>query len=323
MSRPNILTFVPLLKQTIWGGEKIKTLKKLNDAPPSIGESWEISDVEGNVSVVAEGEYRGRTINDLISEHKDAFMGRDAYARYGNEFPLLIKFIDARTDLSIQVHPSDELARKYGAKRGKTEMWYIMESDPDAQLRCGLRNAITPDEYKALVDNDTICDAICKYSVKEGDSFYIPAGRIHSIMAGCLIAEIQETCDITYRIYDYKRKDKNGNYRELHTGKAAEAIDYNVSDTYRTIYTPKKNEPVQLANCHYFTVALYDLTEPMTLDYSDLDSFVVLVCTKGNGTITDQQGNKRPFSVGTTLLLPAWVDFVNIEGTVTFLEAFA
>lgn len=323
MKRDNVITFEPLLKQTIWGGDKIREMKGLDAAPDHVGESWEVSGVEGSVSVVANGIYRGRRLDEMLAEQKELLVGKSNYERFGDEFPLLVKFIDAHSDLSIQVHPNDELARSKGLKRGKTEMWFVMDSAADARLRCGLKRAITPDEYKAMVDNDTICDAICDYGVNEGDCFFIPAGRIHSIGAGCVLAEIQETSDVTYRIYDFKRKDKEGNYRQLHTKEAAEAIDYTVEDDYRTEYERTKDEGVTLVSCEHFTTALYDLTETMVLDYSELDSFVVLMCVKGEGTIVDEDGGTTRFATGTTVLLPAWVNTVRVEGVVKFLETFA
>jgi len=322
MLRNDVITFEPLLKQTIWGGDRIKEMKGFDTELDHVGESWEVSGVEGSVSVIANGEYRGRRLDDVVAELKGRLVGRDNYERFGDEFPLLVKFIDAHSDLSIQVHPTDEQARQKGLKRGKTEMWFVMDSEAGARLRCGLKSPLTPEQYKAMVDNDTICDAISDYDVKEGDCFFIPAGRIHSIGAGCLLAEIQETSDVTYRIYDFKRKDKNGNYRQLHTKEAAESIDYGVKDSYRTEYVHAKDEGVQLISCEHFTTALYDLTEPMELDYSELDSFVILVCTKGDGTIVDDDGNRTAFATGTVVLLPAWVGNVRVEGKVKFLETY-
>lgn len=220
--------FKPILKQTIWGGERIIPFKHLSENLPQVGESWEVSGVPGHVSVVAEGPEEGKDLNALVAEHKDRLLGKANYERFGNEFPLLIKFIDACRDLSIQVHPSDEIAKKQGKPRGKTEMWYALPCAQGAKLYNGLKSPITPEQYKVMVENDTITDALSQYEVKEGDCFFIPAGRIHAIGTGCFVTEIQQTSDVTYRIYDFKRKDKNGNYRELHTKEAAECIDYHV-----------------------------------------------------------------------------------------------
>ena len=221
-----LFKFEPLLKQTIWGGNKIVAFKHIQSDMENVGESWEVSGVPGDESVVANGECKGKTLNEVLAEMKQKLVGEENYKRFGDRFPLLIKFIDARQDLSIQVHPDDETAHRQGKAMGKTEMWYVMDSDEDASLKVGLKKKITPEEYARMVEDDTICDALGNYKVKSGDCFFIPAGRIHAICSGSFIAEIQQTSDVTYRIYDYKRKDKNGNYRELHTKEAAEAIDY-------------------------------------------------------------------------------------------------
>ena len=313
--------FEPLLKQTLWGGDKIIPFKNLKDKLENVGESWEISGVKDNETIVAEGKDKGKSLNQLVREQKGQLVGEDNYQRFGDEFPLLIKFIDARQDLSIQVHPTDEIAHRQGKSRGKTEMWYALESTPGAQLYNGLKQQITPDQYKQMVANDTITDALARYEVSEGDVFFIPAGRIHAIGAGCFVAEIQQTSDVTYRIYDFKRKDKNGNYRELHTELAAESIDYTVLPNYRAEYERTKNEGVQVATCPYFTTAVYDLTEPMTLDYTELDSFVILIAVKGEGTIT-ANGEATTFRMGDTILLPATTGEVKVEGTVKVLETF-
>ena len=317
-----LFKFEPLLKQTIWGGDKIVTFKHLESDLDSVGESWEISGVPGDESVVANGEYKGKTLNEVLIEMKDKLVGADNYKRFGDRFPLLIKFIDARQDLSIQVHPDDETAHRQGKPMGKTEMWYVMDSDENASLKVGLKKKITPEEYAQMVEDDTICDALGNYKVKSGDCFFIPAGRIHAICSGSFIAEIQQTSDVTYRIYDYKRKDKNGNYRQLHTKEADEGSDYTVLDNYRTEYTPVKNEATPLVSCPLFTTAVYDLTEPMTLDYTELDSFVILIALKGEGTILTSSGETFSFREGESVLLPATTDMVKVEGTIKFLETF-
>ena len=316
------IKFEPLWKSTLWGGDKIVPFKHLDSQQAQVGESWEISGVKDNETVVSESEHRGKKLNDLLREQKERLVGTDNYRRFGDEFPLLIKFIDARQDLSIQVHPTDEIAHRQGKSRGKTEMWYIMESEPTAQLYSGLQKKITPEEYKEMVENDTITDAIAQYKVKEGDVFFLPAGRIHAIGAGCFLAEIQQTSDVTYRIYDFKRKDKDGHYRELHTREAAECIDYHVESNYRTEYVPRKNQGVALVQCPYFNTAVYDLDEPMTLDYSELDSFVILIALRGEGSLTDNEGHEVSFRMGDTVLLPATTQTVEVKGTVKFLETY-
>ena len=316
-----IIKFRPILKQVLWGGDKIISFKQLNADMEQVGESWEVSGVKDNESIVANGQYEGMKLNDLVAFLKGDLVGKENYERFGNEFPLLIKFIDASKQLSIQVHPNDEQAKAKGLKRGKTEMWYIMESAPDATLLSGLKRTITPEEYKAMVENDTITDALCECRVGEGDVFYLPAGRIHSIGAGTFLAEIQETSDVTYRIYDFKRKDKDGNYRQLHTEAAAECIDYSVENDYRTKYEPRKNEGVELAQCPHFTTSVYDLDEPMLLDYSELDSFVVLIALSGECTLSTGDAETQ-LRAGETVLLPATTQTLNVSGTVKFLETF-
>ena len=316
------IKFNPLLKSTLWGGNKIIPFKHLDSNQENVGESWEISGVPNNETIVSDGELKGQKLNDVVATLKDKLVGTANYKRFGNEFPLLIKFIDARQDLSIQVHPTDEIAKQQGKERGKTEMWYIMDSDADAKLYSGLKMQITPEQYKEMVENDTICDALAQYKVKADDCFFLPAGRIHAIGTGCFLAEIQQTSDVTYRIYDFKRKDKDGNYRQLHTQEASECINYNVEKDYRTEYTPKKNEGVNLVNCPYFNTAVYDLDEPMTLDYSELDSFVILIAIKGEGTIKDNEGNEMSLKVGETILITATTQSLKVEGTVKFLETY-
>ena len=299
----NYYKFQPLLKTLIWGTE-----------------SWQISGVKDNETPVL-GSSPTQTLNTLVAEQKAALVGEANYQRFGDEFPLLIKFIDAHQDLSIQVHPSDETAHRQGKPRGKTEMWYVMKSAPDAKLYNGLKMQLTPEQYKQMVANDTICDALAQYQVKEGDCFFIPAGRIHAIGAGCYLAEIQQTSDVTYRIYDYKRKDKDGNYRQLHTQEASECIDYKVLSDYRQAYTPVKDESQLLVECPYFNTAVYDLTEPMSIDYSELDSFVILIGLEGEGSLTID-GETVSFKAGESILIPATAREVSTQGAMKFLETY-
>ena len=263
----------------------------------------------------------GLSLNELVNRQKGQLVGQENYERFGDEFPLLIKFIDAHRDLSIQVHPNDEVAHRHGKPCGKTEMWFVLPSEPGAQLYNGLKQQLTPEQYMRMVENDTITDALARYEVKENDVFFIPAGRIHSIGAGCFVLEIQQTSDVTYRIYDFKRRDKDGNYRQLHTKEASESIDYTVLPDYRVEYTLEKNVPQQLVQCPHFTTAVYDLTEPMLIDYSELDSFIIIICVKGEGTLT-ADGETTGLKVGDTVLLPATTNEVKVEGTVKFLETY-
>ena len=317
------IKFQPILKQTIWGGGKIVDFKHIQDHRNElIGESWEVSDVVGHVSVALNGPFKVMKLNEIVALLKEKLVGTDNYMRFGDDFPLLVKFIDASQDLSIQVHPDEETAVRHGLKNGKTEMWYIMDSAPEAYLRCGLNSKLTPAQYKAMVEAGTICDAIATFPVKADDCFFIPAGRIHSIGKGCFLAEIQQTSDATYRIYDFNRRDKDGNLRELHTDKAAECIDYTVQEDYRTDYVPEKNRGISLVRCKYFNTAVYDLDEPMTLDYGELDSFVILIGIKGEGSLTDDEGNTASLREGETLLIPATTSIVRVSGKIKFLETY-
>ena len=314
--------FTPLLKQTLWGGHRIVPFKKLESNLENVGESWEISGIPGRETIVDGGLYHGKSLNELIAELKEKLVGEANYTRFGNEFPLLIKFIDTELPLSIQVHPTDEIAHKHGKERGKTEMWYMMESAPDASILVGLKKKITPEQYKAMVANDTIVDAIGHYNVKEGDCFFLPAGRIHGIGKGCFLTEIQQTSDITYRIYDFKRRDKDGNYRQLHIHEAAESIDYTVESNCSVTYVPTKNQGVSLIQCPYFKTILYQVDEPLTIDLSSLDSFIITIITQGGGSFTDNEGNTEHVQAGDTLLFPATTSQLKIEGCMKFLVTY-
>ena len=316
------LKFNAVLKQTMWGGGKIIPFKHLDEKLPNVGESWEISGVAGSETTVSEGEYKGLNLNQLVATLGGELVGNRNLERFGTEFPLLIKFIDAQQDLSIQVHPNDETARRQGYERGKTEMWYLMKSDPGAKLFSGLKQRITPEEYQQMVAKDTICDALAECEVSEGDVFFLPAGRIHSIGTGCFLVEIQQTSDVTWRIYDYKRRDRDGNCRPLHTKQAAESINFDVLPDYRTHYQPQKNQRVELVACPHFVTSVYDIDLPLTLDYSSLDSFVVLIGIEGEARFTDNEGNRFTLQAGETILSPATTQTLQVEGTLKFLETY-
>ena len=300
-----ILKFNPIFKPTLWGSE-----------------TWLVSAVKGSESVVINGECRGMTLPEVVEQYGEELLGKHNVERFGTDFPLLIKFIYANQDLSIQVHPDDELAQQRHGKMGKNEMWYVVDADRGSQLIAGFRHRIDMSDYAQKVADGSIEHDLNKVNVMPGDCFYIPAGRVHGIGAGMVIAEIQQTSDVTYRIYDYKRKDADGNYRELHTELAAESIDYTVEDDYRTAYESRKNEGVGLVSCPYFSTAVYDLDEPMTLDYSELDSFVILIALQGNATITDNEGNKTSLNAGETVLIPATTQTISVDGEVKFLETY-
>ena len=297
--------FQPILKSLIWGGEKIAPYKQIKTELHNIGESWELSGVKENESVVAEGPEAGTKLPDLIARHGAALLGAANFERFGTEFPLLIKFIDARQDLSIQVHPNDELAWERHRSKGKTEMWYVVAADEGAHLRSGFAKQVTPEEYEASVADNTITDILADYKIQPGEVYFLPAGRVHAIGGGSFIAEIQQTSNITYRIYDDGRLGADGKPRELHTEQAKGAIDYTVLPDYRTHYRHEYDKRVELVSCPYFTTSLYDLTRPQEIDLTALDSFVVVICVEGCGTITDDRGEKIPIHRGETVLVPA------------------
>lgn len=299
------LKFEPILKSTIWGGKEICNFKRLPACEEPVGESWEISGVRGNISTVSNGELKGKNLEELVGAYKEALVGKKIYEAFGSNFPLLIKFIDARDDLSIQVHPDDKLAKERHDSFGKTEMWYVINAEPGAFLYSGFQKQMNPDTYVKSVENNTFTDSLMKHDVKAGDVFFLPAGRVHAIGAGTFIAEIQQTSDITYRIYDFDRKDANGNGRELHTELAKDAIDYNLYDSYKTDYASKKDESVNLESNVYFTTNLLELTKGISRDYSKIDSFVIYICMQGECTVQDNKGNELTLKQGETILIPA------------------
>lgn len=300
-----MLKFHPILKCPVWGGERIAPYKGLVTSEQQIGESWELSGLAENESIVAEGPDCGLTLRELLVREGEKLVGRANFARFGEEFPLLVKFIDARKDLSIQVHPNDRLARERHACSGKSEMWYVVRADDEARLRVGFNRPVTPEEYDEAVEEHRVVELMAEYAIRPGDLFYLPAGRIHTIGAGSMVVEIQQPSNITYRIYDYDRPGADGKPRELHTELAREAIDYTCLDDYQTHYTPRKDEAVQLVRNEHFTATLFDLSCPQVLDLDWLDSFVVLVCTVGEGTLKDDKGRTISIRQGETVLVPA------------------
>ena len=305
--------FQPILKEIIWGGTDIRPFKGMTPTQEKIGESWELSHVDGDFSVVTYGADKGKTIDELIREYGESLLGTGVMKRFGTRFPLLIKFIDARDDLSIQVHPDDALAEKRHHSFGKTEMWYVIKATPDAALYCGFSQPIDADEYVRRVEDNSIMEVLKRYDVTAGDVFFLPAGRVHAIGAGCFIAEIQQTSNITYRIYDYNRKGADGKGRELHTELAKDAIDYTFQSDYRTHYTPQPGAAVELVQCPYFTTRLLETETPMMRDYATLDSFVVYICMAGSVELRDDNGNELTISQGQTVLFPATTQSVTLK----------
>ena len=283
--------------------------KGIESTAKNVGESWELSAVSGNESVVANGEFAGRNIVELIREYKADLLGEKVYAESGDTFPILVKFIDARDDLSIQVHPDDELAAaRHNGSKGKTEMWYVVKADEGAHLMSGMSQQITPEEYVRRIEDNTITEVLCDYKVSAGDVFFLPAGRIHSIGRGCFIAEIQQTSDLTYRIYDFGRLGLDGKPRELHVEQSKDAVDYSVLDDYKTSYTPELNKPVSLVECRYFKTHLLNLTKTVEVPVKANDSFMIVICLEGEGTLTDSNGYSLNLKQGETVLVPAVTD---------------
>ena len=307
------LTFKPIFKEIIWGGSDILPYKGIPSDSRKIGESWELSHVSENFSVVANGSLEGKTIDELIKIYGARLLGAKVIEQSGNTFPLLIKFIDAQDNLSIQVHPDDNLAKVRHNSLGKTEMWYVVKATPNAILYSGFSQQIDAAEYVSRVEDNSIMDVLQSYNVNAGDVFFLPAGRVHAIGSGCFIAEIQQTSNITYRIYDYNRKDADGNERELHTELAKDAIDYTLYPDYKTQYTPIENEATELAKCNYFTTNLLILNGSKIRDLSSIDSFVVYICMKGKAVLKDDKGNTLPIQQGQTVLIPAETKSLSIE----------
>lgn len=318
------LKFKPILKSIIWGGSEICKFKDIHPVQEGIGESWEVSGVKNNLSVVENGKLAGKNLEELIDTYKESLVGEKVYRHFGNTFPLLIKFIDAHADLSIQVHPDDEVARIRHNSFGKTEMWYVIDASENAFLYSGFEKELNRNNYAESVADNTFVDYLAKHYIKKGDVFFLPAGRVHAIGAGSFIAEIQQTSDITYRIYDYDRKDANGKTRELHTEQAKDAIDYKVYDNYKTDYKNERNIPIPLECCHYFTTNLLDMDKIWQRDLSDIDSFVIYICMGGSCKITDNNGNSLKLRQGETTLIPACTKGVEItpDTGVLMLETF-
>lgn len=305
------LQFDPIFKEKIWGGTQLSTVlgKECSDIS-QCGESWEISTVPGDISVVSNGPLKGKRLDHLIHEYRSALVGKRIYHLYKEDFPLLIKFLDAQQDLSIQVHPDDELAQKKNYPFGKTEMWYVVDADPDATLITGFNKALDKETFLSHMENDTLEEVLNREKASAGDVFFIPAGRIHTIGKGILIAEIQQTSDITYRIYDFNRTDANGNKRELHLDDAAEALDYSVYDEYRTRYADFVNVRNAIVESTYFTTNKLKLTTPFVLE-SDRQSFRILIALDGQVELKWKDGALQ-MKKGETVLLPASMDDVQI-----------
>ena len=298
------IKFNPILKDKIWGGEKLKSVLNKESSSNNIGESWELSSVDGDISMIANGVLKGVLLTEIIDKYKADLVGGKVYEQFGGKFPLLFKFIDAKENLSIQLHPNDEIAKKLHNSFGKTEMWFVMDADENSELNIGFSEKMTPEKYKQAIEDKNILEKLNFEQVTKGDSFFIKEGLVHAIGAGCLIAEIQQTSDITYRIYDWDRVDDQGNERELHTKLALEALDYNAVGANKCEYKKEANQPSNIASCEYFTTNYIKINDLLTRDLSSIGSFTVYICVGGDGTI--QIGdNVENIKRGETVLIPA------------------
>tara|TARA_R110001592_G_scaffold23628_5_gene92427 strand:+ start:6222 stop:7211 length:990 start_codon:yes stop_codon:yes gene_type:complete len=307
------LKFDTIFKEKIWGGTKIKDVLGKDFSPlKNCGETWEISGVEGNLSKVSEGPLQGMTIPEITTLFKEEFVGKKVYEKYGDNFPLLIKFIDAAQDLSIQVHPNDKLAKERHNSLGKTEMWYVLQADKGAKLISGFNKDTSKEEYLEYLNGGRLLDILNEEPVKAGDAFYLPAGRVHTIGKGLLIAEIQQSSDVTYRIYDFDRTDDEGNKRELHTEEAIDALDYNAYSNYKIQVQKSLNEVVPLAESEYFQTNLLDFSTGIIREHYNKDSFIIYVCVEGEAEITTL-GQTAKISVGNAVLVPQKFPEVHIK----------
>ncbi len=299
------LKFSPWLRTMVWGGNRISQYKQLDHLQDHIGESWEISAITDHASIISDGAYQGISLPDMVSKFREQLVGHHVYDTYGERFPLLIKFIDAHQDLSIQVHPDDDLAcRLHGeGQYGKTEMWYVIDAEPGSYLYSGMKVSVTPEEYRSRIADGTICDILARHEVHPGDVFFIPAGRVHAICSGILLAEIQQTSDWTYRIYDYNRLGLDGQPRQLHTEYAVLATDLNVTN-YRTSYESIPNVLNKIITCRYFTTYRLELTHQLNIDLCPADSFVALMNLSGTCNIATANGTIQ-LSTGESALIPA------------------
>ena len=315
MSLYQFLKFEPILKEKIWGGEKLINVLNKNSSKKNIGESWEISDVENDTSIVANGNLVGQSLKQLINTYTTDFVGEKVYKQFGGKFPLLIKYIDAKEALSIQLHPDDVLAKKRHNSFGKTEMWYVMQADDKANLIVGFKNKVFAKEYKELVENNSLLSVLNVDEVSEGDVYFIEPGKVHAIGAGVLLAEIQQTSDVTYRIYDWDRPNPDGTFRDLHTEEAIDAIDYSAKENYKTEYKKEQNNASEIVSCPYFTTNVLPVNGNISINHNDKDSFVIYMCVEGSVEF-EYENQTEKLQMGETILVPACIKNINIKADV-------
>jgi mannose-6-phosphate isomerase len=313
------LQFDPILKERIWGGEKLNTVLHKPITSKITGESWELSTVEGDVSIVTNGVFKGKSLTALIEDHPNEILGSAVYTRFGKQFPLLFKYLDAREDLSIQVHPNDALAKKRHNSFGKTEMWYVMQADADARIIVGFKEKSNPEAYLKNLENKSLLSILDTITAKVGDVYFLETGTVHAIGAGLVIAEIQQTSDITYRLYDFDRVDAQGNTRELHVDLALEAINYNKVDTYKK-YDRQLNQSNTVVDCPYFTTNFIPLDGEIELKKTGA-TFTVYMCVEGDFEL-EFDGAKNQYKKGDTVLIPAALNVFSINGKASLLEIY-
>lgn len=310
----------------VWGGNQLKPYKGLEPSDEPIGESWEVSAVPTSTSIIANGEFKGKDLISVINIYPEAILGKKVNEKYQGKLPLLVKFIDAKRDLSIQVHPNDEMAMREHGKMGKSEMWYVIKADDGAHLYAGFKQEITPDEYQKRIADGTITEVLADHQVKAGDVFYLPAGRVHAICGGILLAEVQQSSDVTYRIFDYNRPGMDGKPRELHTELAAQALDYHVEPNYRTEYIESSNKAVQIIDSPYFSVRVMEVSKPFHRDLKKYDSFIITMCIEGDCKIfVRSTGEEVLLKQGNSTLIPAAIadyDIIPQSGKTRVLDAF-
>ena len=317
--KPYPLQFNPILKERIWGGEKLKTFLNKPIVSNITGESWEISAVENDISIISNGDYKNKNLNEIIDLFPEQTLGSQVYSKFGKQFPLLFKFLDAKLDLSIQVHPNDVLAKKRHQSFGKTEMWYVMQADKNAEIIVGFKENENQKRYLENLNNKSLLTILDAKSVKKGDVFFLETGTIHAIGAGTLIAEIQQTSDITYRIYDFDREDSNGDKREIHTELALEAINYDKVDSQKG-YLKIENQSNEIVNCPFFTTNFIPLNGEMT-SIMNGNSFRVYMCVGGEFEI-DYNGGLTKYTTGNTILIPAAMETFIMIGKASILEIY-
>lgn len=320
------LLFEPNLHEVVWGGNNLRPYKGLEPTDEPIGESWEVSAVPTSASIIANGEWKGRDLISVISEYPKEILGKAVNEKYHGQLPLLVKFIDAKKDLSIQVHPNDEMAMLEHSKMGKSEMWYIIKADEGAHLYAGFKDKISPYEYQKRVEDGSITEVLADHQVKAGDVFYLPAGRVHAICGGIMLAEVQQSSDVTYRIYDYNRPGLDGKPRQLHTDLASKALDYHVEANYRTEYNTTGDSAIHIIDSPYFDVRVMEISKPFHRNLLKYDSFIITMCIKGDCIIKERStGEETLLKEGNSTLIPAIMadyDVIPLQKSSRILDAY-